>query len=313
MATLGCLGSGRARPSRRAGGLPTAYLGENSTRVVQCGSAGSSVSMTRMPRARGALEATRTSTRSPQPPTTGKEETTDSGLAATTSTAVEPWGPMCAPAIRTVGTVTKRYCTTPCQPPLGAWPEVSKLAVRVSGGSMRRTCRGCGGTTLRLRSNGSFHSTTNCSGKLLLQRTGYSPCHREPSLLGLNETFCRSLTPMTYTEPGVTSASRVTETESSYMPISWLAGNSAGVVSRTCTSQATSKSATLNHVSRVSLRIVIPHSSPDSPPGIGVLSEERASGPRDPLTLALRYPERRRGDCVRDGRPGLTSCVALRT
>src|SRR5215469_8996688 len=201
MATPGCLGSGRARPSRRAGGLPTAYLGENSTCVVQCGSAGWSVSMTSVPRARAALEATRTSTRSPQPPTTGKEETTDSGLAATASAADEPWGPMCAPVIRTVGRVTKRYCTPPTQPPFGALPEESKLAVRVSGGSMRRTCRGCGGTTLRLTSRGSFHSTTNCSGKLLLQRIGNSPCHCEPSPLGLNSTFCALLIAMTYTEP----------------------------------------------------------------------------------------------------------------
>src|SRR5262249_4066179 len=132
--------------------------------------------MTSVPWACGALEATRTSTSSPQPPTTGKEETTDSGLATAASGDVELSGSKWAPVICTVGTVTKRYCTLPCQPPFEALPEESKLAVRVSGSSMRRTsrgrCRARRGLTLGLPCRGSFHATPTCRGNLLLQRTG---------------------------------------------------------------------------------------------------------------------------------------------
>src|SRR5215831_4000411 len=209
--------------------------------------------MTSVPCARGTCETTRTSTGSPQPPSIGKEETTESGLTAAVSSGEALWGSKCAAVICTAGTVTKRYCTLPCQPPFGALPEESMLAERVSGGSMRRTSRGCGGTTLRLTSNGSFHSATNCSGKPLLQRTEYSPCHCEPSAFGLSATLCAPPVANTYTDPGVTSASRVTATDTSYIPTSWFAGYSVGVVSRSCTSHATSNSPTPHHIGRMTL------------------------------------------------------------
>jgi hypothetical protein len=190
---------------------------------------------------------------------------------------------MRAPVICTDGTVMKRYCTLPCQPPFGSLPEESKLAVRVSGGSTRCTWRGCGGTTSRLTSNGNFHSATNCSGKLFVQRAGYSPCHCERSALAVNATFCPLLPAAnTYTDPGDTSAPRVTAAETSYIPISRLAGYSAEVVSRSCTSHATSNSTTLNHISRMSLHIVIPLLSPPDP---------RDPPSRAGLVKALSYPD----------------------
>src|SRR5256885_6869436 len=83
--------------------------------------------MTSVPCACGSVVARRISARSPQPATTGSGVTTEMAFAALTSAAASLEGSMCAAVICALGTVTKRYCTLPTQPPLGGLPEESKL------------------------------------------------------------------------------------------------------------------------------------------------------------------------------------------
>src|ERR1700683_5109653 len=93
--------------------------------------------MTSVPCARGALVATRTSARSPQPATRGSGVTTEMACAAATSAGSAVEGSTWAAVIRTLGMVTNRYCTAPCQPSLGGFLQGdSKLACLVRGGAV---------------------------------------------------------------------------------------------------------------------------------------------------------------------------------
>src|SRR4029077_1626099 len=89
--------------------------------------------------------ASRISARSPQPATTGSGVSTEMALASLTSAAASLEGSIRAAVICALGTVTKRYCTLPTQPPLGALPAESKLAEQAAAGSPRLICRGCRG------------------------------------------------------------------------------------------------------------------------------------------------------------------------
>src|SRR5256885_7412050 len=69
----------------------------------------------------------------------------------------------------------------------------------------------------------------------------------------------------------------------SYIPMSWLAGYSAGVSSCTCTSQAPSMSATGTHASRMSLSMLSPSLLADAD-----RSEEHTSELQSPCNLVCR-------------------------
>src|SRR5437588_2675753 len=104
--------------------------------------------MTSVPCACGSVVARRISARSPQPATTGSGVTTEMAFAALTSAGATLEGSICAAVICALGTVTKRYCTLPTQPPLGGLPEESKLAEQLSDGSSSLISRGCTGPSL---------------------------------------------------------------------------------------------------------------------------------------------------------------------